>query len=113
MRVHACPWFPPATSRSWPLPADPPQGPRPPALLNPVEHGLRRPHAPTHDPSTHPPTHPPTHPLQVGHIKDIGRDPAHPETRIYQTSAAQPWHTDATHLVSLLCLKTAKEGGTR
>jgi hypothetical protein len=30
----------------------------------------------------------------VGHIKDIGHDPANPLTRLYATNAAQPWHND-------------------
>eukprot|EP00884_Botryococcus_braunii_P007135 jgi/Botrbrau1/16422/Bobra.0142s0021.1 len=47
----------------------------------------------------------------VGHIKDIGHDPKNPETRLYATHAAQPWHNDAADLVSLLCLSNAEEGG--
>jgi hypothetical protein len=47
----------------------------------------------------------------IGHIKDIGHDPSHPDTRLYATAAAQPWHNDAADLVSLLCLHNAKEGG--
>jgi hypothetical protein len=47
----------------------------------------------------------------IGHIKDIGHDPSHPDTRLYATSAAQPWHNDAADLVSLLCLRNAAEGG--
>jgi hypothetical protein len=47
----------------------------------------------------------------IGHIKDIGHDPASPETRLYATAAAQPWHNDAADLVSLLCLRNAREGG--
>ncbi len=40
----------------------------------------------------------------VGHIKDIGHDPKNPETRLYATTAAQPWHNDAADLVSeFLC----------
>jgi hypothetical protein len=27
----------------------------------------------------------------IGHIKDIGLDPANPDTRLYATRAAQPW----------------------
>lgn len=30
----------------------------------------------------------------IGHIKDIGADPANPLTRLYATNAAQPWHND-------------------
>jgi hypothetical protein len=47
----------------------------------------------------------------IGHIKDLGHDPHHPDTRLYATSAAQPWHNDAADLVSLLCLSEAREGG--
>lgn len=48
----------------------------------------------------------------VGHIKDIGHDPTKPETRLYATSAAQPYHNDGpADLVALLCLHSANEGG--
>ncbi|GAB4822232.1 hypothetical protein N2152v2_009278 [Parachlorella kessleri] len=47
----------------------------------------------------------------IGHIKDIGHDPKNPNTRLYATSAAQPYHNDAEDIVALLCLKNAKEGG--
>lgn len=47
----------------------------------------------------------------VGHIKDLGHDPALPTTRLYATSAAQPWHNDSADLVSLLCLSRAETGG--
>lgn len=47
----------------------------------------------------------------VGHIKDLGHDPARAETRLYATTAAQPFHNDAADLVSLLCLHEAQEGG--
>lgn len=47
----------------------------------------------------------------IGHIKDIGGDPSDPNTRLYTTHAAQPWHNDVADLVSLLCLKQAKSGG--
>ena len=36
----------------------------------------------------------------LGHVKDIGGDPARPETRLYTTSAAQPYHTDSADIVS-------------
>mmetsp|Transcript_8941 Transcript_8941/g.27124 ORF Transcript_8941/g.27124 Transcript_8941/m.27124 type:complete len:356 (-) Transcript_8941:65-1132(-) len=37
----------------------------------------------------------------VGHVKDTGVDPLHknPDTRIYLTRAAQPWHVDSVDLV--------------
>ena len=30
----------------------------------------------------------------IGHIKDIGHDPSNPDTRLYATNVAQPWHND-------------------
>mmetsp|Transcript_37065 Transcript_37065/g.82427 ORF Transcript_37065/g.82427 Transcript_37065/m.82427 type:complete len:361 (+) Transcript_37065:175-1257(+) len=49
----------------------------------------------------------------IGHIKDIGHDPSKPETRLYATSVAQPWHNDGpADLVALLCLKAARQGGS-
>jgi hypothetical protein len=48
----------------------------------------------------------------IGHVKDIGQDPSRPDTRLYTTSAAQPFHNDGpADLVALLCLDTAKDGG--
>lgn len=47
----------------------------------------------------------------IGHIKDIGHDPANPLTRLYATAAAQPYHNDAADVVTLLCLKNARSGG--
>jgi hypothetical protein len=47
----------------------------------------------------------------LGHVKDVGRDPADPSARIYQTSARQTFHTDSCDIVGLLCLKRAKAGG--
>ena len=38
----------------------------------------------------------------LGHVYDLGNDPAKPETRIYTTSAAQPYHTDSADLVGLM-----------
>lgn len=49
----------------------------------------------------------------IGHIKDIGHDPKDPVTRLYATNAAQPYHNDGcADIVSLLCLKSAKRGGS-
>ena len=39
----------------------------------------------------------------LGHVKDIGGDPAKPETRLYTTSAAQPYHTDSCDIVRRPC----------
>ena len=47
----------------------------------------------------------------LGHVRDIGGDPAKPETRLYTTSVAQPFHTDSADVVGLLCLATALQGG--
>jgi hypothetical protein len=47
----------------------------------------------------------------VGHVKDLGGDPLDPLTRLYTTSAAQPYHTDSADIVGLLCLSQATEGG--
>ena len=47
----------------------------------------------------------------VGHVKDIGNDPADPATRIYTTSYRQPFHTDSCDIVGLLCLQPARSGG--
>lgn len=47
----------------------------------------------------------------IGHIKDLGADPNAPDTRLYATHDAQPWHNDNADMVSLLCLTPAAEGG--
>ena len=47
----------------------------------------------------------------LGHVRDVGLRPDDPNTRIYQTSARQTFHTDSADVVGLLCLKEAKEGG--
>ena len=47
----------------------------------------------------------------LGHVRNIGADPNDPNTRIYQTSARQSFHTDSADVVGLLCLKEAMEGG--
>lgn len=48
----------------------------------------------------------------LGHVRDIGADVSDPSARIYQTSVRQTFHTDSTDVVGLLCLKTARSGGT-
>jgi hypothetical protein len=40
-----------------------------------------------------------------------GADANDPNTRIYQTSARQTFHTDSADAVGLLCLREAMEGG--
>ena len=47
----------------------------------------------------------------LGHVRDTGADANDPNSRIYQTSARQTFHTDSADVVGLLCLKKAKEGG--
>jgi hypothetical protein len=47
----------------------------------------------------------------LGHVIDIGRSPADPTARLYQTSARQNYHTDWTDIVGLLCLRKAMRGG--
>jgi len=40
----------------------------------------------------------------LGHVRDIGADSRDPNTRIYQTSERQTFHTDSADVVGLLCL---------
>jgi hypothetical protein len=47
----------------------------------------------------------------LGHVRDLGNDPADPMTRIYTTNARQEYHTDSCDIVGLLCLHPAKSGG--
>src|ERR1041385_2714715 len=47
----------------------------------------------------------------LGHVRDLGRSSADPNTRIYQTRERQTFHTDSCDIVALLCLKTARNGG--
>lgn len=47
----------------------------------------------------------------LGHVRDKGADANDPNTRIYQTSARQTFHTDSADAVGLLCLREAMEGG--
>lgn len=47
----------------------------------------------------------------LGHVRDIGAKSDDPNTRIYQTSERQTFHTDSADVVGLLCLKKAQEGG--
>jgi len=47
----------------------------------------------------------------LGHVRDTGASSKDTNTRIYQTSERQSFHTDSADVVGLLCLKTAKEGG--
>jgi TfdA family taurine catabolism dioxygenase TauD len=47
----------------------------------------------------------------LGHVRDLGYDPADPNVRIYQTTERQYFHTDSCDLVGLLCLRQARSGG--
>lgn len=47
----------------------------------------------------------------LGHVRDSGADPGDPGVRLYKTRAAQPFHTDGSDVVGLLCLQPAKSGG--
>jgi Taurine catabolism dioxygenase TauD, TfdA family len=47
----------------------------------------------------------------LGHVRDFGKDSRDPNTRIYQTSERQTFHTDSADVVGLLCLNEAREGG--
>jgi hypothetical protein len=47
----------------------------------------------------------------LGHVRDLGRSSADPNTRIYQTNERQTFHTDSCDVVGLMCLRRAKSGG--
>ena len=47
----------------------------------------------------------------LGHVRDLGVDANADNTRIYQTSVRQGFHTDSADVVGLLCLQNAKQGG--
>lgn len=47
----------------------------------------------------------------LGHVRDIGANSKDPNTRIYQTSERQSFHTDSADVVGLLCIKDAYKGG--
>ena len=47
----------------------------------------------------------------LGHVRDIGASAEDTNTRIYQTSERQTFHTDSADVVGLMCLRTAQEGG--
>jgi len=48
---------------------------------------------------------------RLGHVRDTGADPNDPAVRLYRTRAAQPYHTDGSDVVGLLCLHPAVDGG--
>eukprot|EP01103_Thecamoeba_quadrilineata_P017565 TRINITY_DN629_c0_g1_i1.p1 TRINITY_DN629_c0_g1~~TRINITY_DN629_c0_g1_i1.p1 ORF type:complete len:398 (-),score=67.41 TRINITY_DN629_c0_g1_i1:93-1286(-) len=47
----------------------------------------------------------------LGHVKDLGSDPANPDTRIYTTHERQWFHTDGCDIVGLLCVQISEAGG--
>ena len=47
----------------------------------------------------------------LGHVKDIGHNPANPEHRLYATRARHRFHTDSCDIVGLFCVRPAKAGG--
>lgn len=47
----------------------------------------------------------------LGHVRDTGADAKDTNTRIYQTSQRQTFHTDSADVVGLICLQDAQEGG--
>lgn len=61
-------------------------------------------------PHTH--THTRTHKHTNTQQQDVGVDSdlKNPNTRIYMTRAAQPWHVDSSDVVGLLCLAEAQVG---
>jgi hypothetical protein len=49
----------------------------------------------------------------LGHVFDLGKDPLKdPSARGYQSNFTLPFHSDSCDVVGLLCLRTAKQGGT-
>jgi len=47
----------------------------------------------------------------LGYVHNTGADATDTNTRIYQTSARQTFHTDSADVVGLLCIRPAKSGG--
>jgi hypothetical protein len=47
----------------------------------------------------------------LGFVQNTGANPTNTNTRMYQTSARQTFHTDSADVVGLLCLRVAKNGG--
>lgn len=47
----------------------------------------------------------------LGHVANLGLNYADATVRGYQTNARLPYHTDASDIVGLLCLREAKSGG--
>lgn len=47
----------------------------------------------------------------LGHVRDLGLDPADPNRRVYATRERHRYHTDSCDIVGLLCLQPARQGG--
>lgn len=47
----------------------------------------------------------------LGHVRDLGEDPADPAVRVYRTRGRQRFHVDSCDVVGLLCLSTGRSGG--
>lgn len=47
----------------------------------------------------------------LGHVRNVGASASDTNTRIYQTSERQTFHTDSADVVGLLCLQEAQQGG--
>lgn len=48
----------------------------------------------------------------LGHVRDTGADPADRSVRLYKTRERLGFHTDGADVIGLLCLRTAREGGS-
>ena len=48
----------------------------------------------------------------LGHVRDTGDDATDPFVRLYRTRSHIAYHCDAADVVGLLCLRTARRGGT-
>ena len=48
----------------------------------------------------------------IGHVTDLGKDYRDPNVRGYQTNVTMDYHCDQSSIVGLLCVETAKSGGT-
>lgn len=49
----------------------------------------------------------------LGHVRDENLpDADHPSVRLYRTRKRQDFHTDGADVIGLLCLRTARRGGT-
>lgn len=47
----------------------------------------------------------------LGHVANLGLDYADPTTRGYQTAAELRFHTDASDIVGLMCIRPSRSGG--